>query len=117
MTKSLQLGLWGGHRAELLLSKLEQEKAVRKRREKIQVFCRRVGVMCGMIFFVFAKFVEQLSEKSCSNLMGRLSLENTGRGCPMPGQKCPSFMVRFTLLPSPYLLLAETKGEAKNGFP
>lgn len=74
--------------------------------------------MCGMIFFfVFAKFVEQLSEKSCSNLMGRLSLENTGRGCPMPGQKCPSFMVRFTLLPSPYLLLAETKGEAKNGFP
>lgn len=73
--------------------------------------------MCGMIFF-FAKFVEQLREKSCSNLMGRLSLENTGRGCPMPGQKCTSFMVPFTLPPSPHLLLAETREkQKKNGFP
>lgn len=34
MTKSLQLGLWGNHGAKLLLPKLEQEKAVRKRRGK-----------------------------------------------------------------------------------
>lgn len=35
MTKSLQLGLWGDHRGRTFtLEKLEQEKAVRKRREK-----------------------------------------------------------------------------------
>lgn len=49
MTKSLQLGLWGNHRAKLLLSKLEQEKAVRKRRGKMEVLCWRAGVMCEMI--------------------------------------------------------------------
>lgn len=47
MTKSLQLGLWGDHGAKLLLSKLEQEKAVRKR--KMEVLCWRSGVMCVMI--------------------------------------------------------------------
>lgn len=31
----------------------------------------------------------------------------------MPGQKCTSFMICFTLPPSPHPLLAETKGEAK----
>lgn len=63
MTKSLQLGLWGNHGAKLLLSKLEQEKAVRKRRGKMEVLCWKAGVMCEMIFFYFlffAKFVEQL---------------------------------------------------------